>query len=556
MAGGRMGGLQADGGTATRRGRWAIIRIIGIVTALVAASSMISARAALVPTPDSVSSENLQLLANVELTHPDSADQNGEAPGDIAFWGDYAAVGRGIQTHDDRRLNGFVLFDISDPAQPVQVSRFDCVNTGWDISMWEDLVILSQEEPSATDECDSLPAGAPTDVGAFAGLRIVSIADPANPVPVAAVPTPICETDAPCTGSHTHTVYPDLANDRLVVYSNSLPMTVAVIPLDDPAAAHYVADVSTLGGGLGGTNGCHDLQILASQRIAACSSINEVSLWDITDPLAPVVFSHFSDPTMFHHHSTVFSPDGRTLVLQDESFYSLAGEVSPLDDGCIGTDAGALRFWDIGQVVDDYRSGAALISTPQPLATLQVPTSVANDVEAWCYAHYGNVVPIPPDPKLAVRNVLVIGWAGAGTWMVDFTDPRDPRFVGHHYDTGSDTTSQTFTGSSYFYRGRVYANNGTLNVYGRDRRDTDRGFEVFRPSFPSTTYGKQLKAAFARADAVDYLNPQTQACIGPCPEIASAPRADVFVSAPGVAMPAGSQADPALWCTIKASDLA
>jgi len=378
------------------------------------------------------------------------------------------------------------------------------------------------------------------------------VCDPANPVAVASVRTGACRIDPTCpTGSHTHTVVPDLERNQLVVYSNSLPAGVVVVPLDDPSAASYVGDISTLAGGIGGTNGCHDLQVLMAQRLAACSSMNEVSLWDVREPLAPVVFAHFSDPQIFHHHSAVFSPDGATLVVQDESFVPLAGEISAADDGCLGTDAGALRFYDISGTIADYRAGRPFPRTPQRTAVLQVPEEVPQKLRAWCYAHYGGVVPIPPDPDLAIRNLLVMGWSGAGTWLVDFTVPTEPRFVAHYFDAGSSTTSASFTAASYWYRGRIFANNGSLNVYGLDRRDTDRGLEVLRVRPADTADGRRLRLALNRAAKQDHLNPQTQACIGPCPAPAlpamAPPRRANFTTT----TPRG----PLLWCTITATDL-
>lgn len=498
--------------------RWSTVAAVAAVLMMVVPSAQAEPPAAPEPSPTAVS-DVLELEANVRLTHPQVAE-GGEAPGDLAFWGDLAVVGRGIFSKADRRHNGFVLFDISNPSKPRQLSRFDCTNTGFDVSIWGDLVLLSQDGPSETTDCGSpAPTGPLPPPTVFAGLRIISIADPTAPVPIAAIRIGACRTDPTCpTGSHTHTVIPDLENDRLVVYANTLPGGVVVVPLDRPEDAYYAGDIDTLAGGVGGTNGCHDLQVHLASRLAACGSINEFSLWDISDPLAPVVFAHFSDPTISHHHSAMFSVDAETLVVQDESLVTIATEVSAGDDGCVDTDAGALRFYDISQTVADYRSGVPLPAAPRQTATLRTPKAVTEQLRWWCYGHYGNVVPIPPDPRLAVRNLLVMAWGGAGTWLVDFTDPAAPRFVGHHFDAGPES-SRTFTGSSYWYDGHVYANNGSVNFYGLDHLPTDRGLEVFRIDPGMDEYGKQLRLALSRADRPRHLNPQTQDCIGPCPTV-------------------------------------
>lgn len=475
------------------------------------------------PPPPSATAKGdvLELEANVRLTHPE-VSEGGEAPGDLAFWGDLAVVGRGIFSKADRRHNGFVLFDISNPAHPREVSRFDCTNTGFDVSVWGDLVFLSQDQPSETDDCGAPATGPAPPATAFAGLRIISIADPARPVPIAAIKAGLCRTNPTCpTGSHTHTVVPDLENDRLVVYVNAAESGIVEVPLQNPAGARYVGEVSNLARGTRGINGCHDLQVHLASRLAACGAIDMVTLWDITDLLEPVVFAHFAEPTISHHHSANFSVDANTLVLQDESLVSFTTEVAKaVDDGCLDVDAGALRFFDISQTVADYRAGRPVPSPPRWTATLRPPVPVTEEIDAWCVGHYGNVIPIPADAGLAVRNLLVIGWGGAGTWLVDFTDPADPRPVGHYYDTGSETEPPSFAASSYWYRGRVYVNNGSINFFDLDHRPTDRGLEVLRIQPGDDAYGKQLRLALSRADRPHRLNPQTLECVGPCSKVA------------------------------------
>ena len=80
-------------------------------------------------------------------------------------------------------------------------------------------------------------------------MHIIDISDPTNPDVIGFV-------DTPC-GSHTETMVPDLANDRLLVYSNSSANTTFGVPggvrfrstaaastsssaLDDPASASYL----------------------------------------------------------------------------------------------------------------------------------------------------------------------------------------------------------------------------------------------------------------------------------------------------------------------------
>ena len=81
-------------------------------------------------------------------------------------------------------------------------------------------------------------------------MHIIDISDPTNPDVIGFV-------DTPC-GSHTETLVPDLANNRLLVYSNASAnttfgspqpgeeplncrgMDIIEVPLGNPAAASYL----------------------------------------------------------------------------------------------------------------------------------------------------------------------------------------------------------------------------------------------------------------------------------------------------------------------------
>jgi hypothetical protein len=110
--------------------------------------------------------------------------------GSFAFWGKLAVVSHAENGEEPTPDDGFVVLDVSDPTRPTQLSRFRCTGSYRDISVWKDLVFLSQDETTAGDGCDAAPTGT-LDPEAFAGIRVMSIADPKNPVPVAAVRTGI-----------------------------------------------------------------------------------------------------------------------------------------------------------------------------------------------------------------------------------------------------------------------------------------------------------------------------------------------------------------------------
>jgi hypothetical protein len=190
-----------------------------------------------------VHSDNMFLVANYD-------DEGTYRQGsDLAFWGNLAVLGN----YDNP--GGFRLLNIDNPASPVEVGQFVCRGPQSDVSVWRDLVFVSVDTPMAGPQCGAASAGTAqvTAGNGFEGIRVVSIADRANPQQIAFV-------DTDC-GSHTHTLVPDEANRRLLIYVLSYPLggqgvecnaeshrkiSVVEVPLRDPAAARVVStpDVS------------------------------------------------------------------------------------------------------------------------------------------------------------------------------------------------------------------------------------------------------------------------------------------------------------------------
>jgi hypothetical protein len=409
--------------------------------------------------------------------------------GDLAFWGDLAVANLWTESGDPARDQGFVVIDVSDPTQPLEIGRFACTESDRDISIWEDLVILSQDQATEGAGCDAGHTPT-TDPDAFAGIRVVSIADPANPTLVASVRTGYDEAagDTTARGSHTHTLVPDLDHlgpdgqpaPRLIVYagmffypSTQPHATIVEVPLDDPSAARVIG---TLDNGTPMT--CHDFTVYRPGRLAACSAyFAGVILFDISDPAQPVVLSHLVDPNMTEnsesHHSTVFSNDGRTLVIDAEIDARLASCAGGTDE-----DTGALWFYDISDPAD-----------PQQRGYFQLPRPGTGHL---CYAHQSNVVPMAGD-----RDIVVTGWFAGGINLVDFTEPAQPRELAY-WVSSEGGGMHSFANAAYWYNGHVYA--GNLRYDGVDLPFSERGFDVFEVDEPD----------LADALTLPYANPQTQ----------------------------------------------
>lgn len=377
--------------------------------------------------------ESLSLVANWS-GDPAGSYREGS---DLAFWGTTAILG------SYGNPGGFRVMDIATPAQPRLVGTFACAGPQGDVSIWESLVFVSVDTPQNDEKCGSGSAGA-TAYGAgkaWEGIRIVSIADPANPVQIAAV-------DTDC-GSHTHTLVPDTKHrgadgkqdPRVLIYVSSYPLggqgvdcnaaghrkiSIVEVPLRRPAEASVIAtpDVSP-------AVGCHDITVFPERGLAAAACITESQLWDISDPAQPRILSHIANPAMEIHHSSAFSWDGDVLVLGDEMGGAAAAA------GCASgghAPTGSLWFYDVSDPAKPAQAGWYTI--PQNHPSLQ------------CTAHNFNVVPTRDGSR-----VLVTAWYNGGTHVLNFDDPANVEQLAYAKPAHGSSWS------SYWYNGLVYVNN-------------------------------------------------------------------------------------------------
>ncbi|HEX9729911.1 MAG TPA: hypothetical protein VGA37_15550 [Gemmatimonadales bacterium] len=175
---------------------------------------------------------NLRLLS----TTPPAADFVGVTNSDLAFTGQYAIQGN---------YNGFQVWDISNPRQPVLVTGYLCPASQSDVSVYKNLLFVSGEGLGGRLDCGT--GGAPDAVSAdrLRGIRIFDITDIRNPTYLTNVQT--------CRGSHTHSVLAD-PNDSENVYiyvSGSAPVRpaeelagcVGAPPDEDPNSALFRIEV-------------------------------------------------------------------------------------------------------------------------------------------------------------------------------------------------------------------------------------------------------------------------------------------------------------------------
>jgi hypothetical protein len=392
--------------------------------------------------------------------HPQIAPR--EINSDLAFWGDAAFHGN---------YDGFRVVDISAPGNPREIAHQRCNGDQGDIVVWEDVLVRSWNSPAlAGATCD----GQPVPQG-FEGLHVFDISNPADPDLVGSV-------ELEC-GSHTATLAPDLADDRLIVYSNVSSgcdwIDVVQVPLGAPAAASLLRTEPLVGGSLGSNNGCHDMGvILGDVNLAACASGHAANVFDIGDNELPG--GTLEDPQFLYTieeadgagnkvgiggpwHSATFNYDGEILVLGWEP----GGGALP---ECEATDP------DIKKSAFFYDA-----ATGTKLGQWTLPR--AQSAQENCTIHNYNVLPLRDG-----RDVMVSGNYQAGTWVTDFTDPANPVTLGYSDPPPLVPTDLGGVWASYWYNGFIYESSIT------------EGLNVFRYSGNETSGALRL----------DHLNPQTQ----------------------------------------------
>lgn len=410
-----------------------------LIVLLALASAIVGVQSA-----TAANSPNMRL--NYSLLDPTS----GRTDSDIAFWGNIGVAGN---------YDGFRVFNTQTQQQLVS---FLCRGPQNDVGLWEHngrlLLFQSIDTPQLNGETvcstvrssDTTACGPPT---CFEGIRIFDLTNPSAPVYLKGVHT--------ACGSHTHTIVPDLKNNRLLLYISSYPggsgpncqspfrkISIVEVPLNAPETSSVISQPQLT------TNvpGCHDITVFMAINKAAASCANEGQLWDISDPANPNTLNpvHVDDPGVNYWHSAAFTWDGQYVVWMDESFTG----------SCQASGDGKIRIYRV--------SDAALMSSfmiPRPQGS-------------YCSVHNGNIIPV------LGKYLLVAGWYYGGTSVVDFTNPTQPQEVAF-YDFDSPSGESW---SSYWYNGRIYSN------------DMVRGVDVFSMVTPWSPYGQQWT----------HLNAQTQ----------------------------------------------
>lgn len=175
---------------------------------------------------------NMDFIANV----PPPENFIGAFNSDLAFIGNYAIQGN---------YNGFMVWDISDLANPELIVDYLCPASQSDVSVYENLLFVSGEGTGGRLDCGTEGVSTSVSGERLRGIRIFDISDIRNPEYISNVQT--------CRGSHTHSVLVDPDDDENVfVYvsgsapvrpEEELPGCVSALPGDDPNSSLFRIEV-------------------------------------------------------------------------------------------------------------------------------------------------------------------------------------------------------------------------------------------------------------------------------------------------------------------------
>jgi uncharacterized protein (DUF305 family) len=381
---------------------------------------------------------------------------------DLAFTNNIAVVGN---------YHGFNIYDLKSPESPVLLSSVVCPGGQGDVSIVDNLLIMSVEQTRGRLDCGLQGVTQKVSDERMRGIRIFDISDLTTPKQVSVVQT--------CRGSHTHTIVndPDVDGNFYVYVSgtsivredkelagcsdaaqdpNSSLFSIDVVEIStkQPEKARIVSQprifADAKSGSIAGlwkggdhgrntqrtneTNHCHDITVFPELNLAAGACSGNGILMDITDPLNPKRLDAATDKGFAYWHSATFNNDGTKVIFTDE----WGGGAQPRCRASDPQSWGANAIFDIVDNKLEFKS----------YYKMKAPQSKKEN----CVAHNGSLIPVPG------RDIMVQAWYQGGLSIFDFTDSANPTEIAY-FDRGPvDKEHLIVAGywSVYWHKGLVY----------------------------------------------------------------------------------------------------
>ncbi len=370
--------------------------------------------------------------------HIDDSHQNGGPRGylpdpvsamNFVVNGDENAA-KGIWINDDIAYlsgdAGLRIVDVSDPAQPV--------------------TLAANVPGTASRDVDFMlhPNGRAYAVLSSGGISLVDVTEPAAATVVSALGA---SSHNIAVVPYTTVVYNSRSISSHGVGSDGSSGQIDIIDFADPenpvttvfAFPAVITDPLGVPKKVAATT-CHDITFAPERNLAFCAGISETSIWSIEDALQPRIVQVIDWPLVQIHHAAWSARGGDIMILGDEFGGAVAGACTVPQN-----PYAALWFFDISD-----------LGTPLPLGWFALDyNSVAEGDRSLCTTHFGTVV--------EDRDLMVMSWYSGGVTLIDFTDPLLPVQVDHYRPEG-----QMRVWDARYYKGHVYTG------------DTRRGMDILR----------------------------------------------------------------------------
>jgi hypothetical protein len=398
---------------------------------------------------------------------------NDYANTDLAFRGGLLIQGN---------YQGFQAWDISNPRNPRLRFSVVCPGGQGDVSVYGDLVFMSVEQSLGRNDCGTQGVADTVSAERFRGVRIFDISNPANPVQVAAVQScrgshthtlvnkpgvtdKVWIYISGTSGVRSPNELQGCVRSDSVANTSLFRIEVIEVPLARPQDARIVNTPRIFGDSAtgsvnalwqGGNHGegtqrssrtasCHDITVYPAIGLAGGACQGNGILLDISDPANPRRIHEVTDPNFAYWHSATFSNDGRHIIFTDEWGGGRGARCRETDPPTWGADA-------IFEIVNRRMELRGYYKLPVP------QTAQEN-----CVAHNGSIIPVPG------RDIKVQAWYQGGLSMFDFTDPTAAREIAF-FDRGPLSDTTLLTGgywSVYWHEGKIYG------------AEIERGIDVF-----------------------------------------------------------------------------
>lgn len=193
---------------------------------------------------------------------------------------------------------GLHIIDVSGKT-PKEVGFLHCPGNDNDVEVIKPGLVTMAFQ---TNKC------APT---AGEGLMTVDVSNPRKPKVLGMVNTGAAHTHKPLPG--TDLIY--MAGGNL---AGSAIRGVVIVDVSDPRNPKVAGKAPNV-------MDCHDVSFYISKdkKLGVCAGAvgtGETQIWDVSDPMKPVVVGRIFNPLIQYSHYGVVSPDGNVLAIDDEAF--------------------------------------------------------------------------------------------------------------------------------------------------------------------------------------------------------------------------------------------